>query len=84
MTENLILWELQIIHEAPTKNNGKHTLNLRIMKSTEKFNSSEPIINTTKLGFIRLSAYNSLFYINRGNHQIFYDTQGEAWSEPRI
>ena len=55
MTDNLFLWELQKIHEALTKTRDEHTLNFRMVKSTEKFNFSEPIHNTTKLGLIRLS-----------------------------
>ena len=84
MTDNLILWELQKIHEALTKTKEEHTLKFRMIRSTEKFNFSEPILNTTKLGLIRLSVYNSVFNVNRGNNQFLYDTQGEAWSEPRI
>ena len=45
MTENLILWELQKIHEALTKTKEEHTLNFRMRKSTEKLNLSEPILN---------------------------------------
>ena len=58
MTDNLILYELQKIHEALTKTKAEHTLNFRTIKSTEKFNFSETILNTTKLGLIRLSVYN--------------------------
>ena len=73
MTENLILWELQKIHDASTKTKEEHTLNFRIKKPTEKFNFSEqPILNTTKLGLIRLSVYNSVFNVNRGNNQFLY------------
>ena len=50
MTDNLIINELQNIHEALTKTKEEHTLNFRMIKSTEKFNFSEPILNTTKLG----------------------------------
>ena len=57
MTDNLVLWELQKIHEALTKTKEEHTLNFRMIKSTEKFNFSEPILNTTNLGLIRLSVY---------------------------
>ena len=72
MTDNLILWELQKIHEALTKTKEEHTLNFRMIKPTEKFNFSEPILNTTKFGFIRLSAYNSVFNVNRNNNQFLY------------
>ena len=69
MTENLILWELQKIQDALTNTKEEHTLNFRMIK---KFNFSEPIFNTTKLGLIRLSVYNSVFNVNRGNNQFFY------------
>ena len=72
MTDNLILYELQNIHEALTKTKEEHTLNFRMIKLTEKFNFSEPILNTTKLGLIRLSVYNSLFNVNRRNNQFLY------------
>ena len=57
MTDNLILWELQKIHDALTKTKEKHTHNFRMIKPTEKFNFNGPILNTTKLGLIRLSVY---------------------------
>ena len=69
MTDSLILWELQKIHEALTKTKEEHTLNFRMIKPTEKFNSNEPILNTTKLGFIRVTVYNSVFNVNRRNNQ---------------
>ena len=72
MTENLILWELQKIHDALTKTKEEHTLNFRMIKSTETFNFSELILNTTKLGLIRLSVYNSVFNVNRGNNQFLF------------
>ena len=72
MTDNLILYELQNIHEALTKTKEEHTLNFRMIKPTEKFNFSEPILNTTKLGLIRLSVYNSVFNVNRRNNQFLY------------
>ena len=84
MTDSLILWDLQKIHEALTKTKEEHTLNFRVIKPTEKFNFSEPILNTTKLGFIRLSVYNSVFNVNRRNNQFLYDTQGEIWTDTRI
>ena len=43
-----------------------------MMKPTEKFNFCEPILNTTKLGLIRLSVYNSVFNVNRRNNQFLY------------
>ena len=72
MTDNLILYELQNTHEALTKTKEEYTLNFRMMKLTEKFNFSEPILNTTKLGLIRLSVYNSVFNVNRRNNQFLY------------
>ena len=44
-----------------------------MIKPTEKFDFSEPIPNTTKLGSIRLSVYNSVFNVNRRNNQFLYD-----------
>ena len=71
-TDGLMLRELQNIHEALTKTKEEHTLNFRMIKPTEKFNFSEPILNTTKLGLIRLSVYNSVFNVNRRNNQFLY------------
>ena len=84
MTENLILYELQNIHEALTKTKEEHTLNFRFIKPTEKFNFSEPILKSSKLGLIRLSVYNSVFNVNRRNNQFIYDIKGETWSDTRI
>ena len=84
MTDNLILRELQNIHEALTKTKEEHTLNFRMIKPIEKFNFSEPKLNTTKLGFIRLSVYNSVFNVNGRNNQFIYDIKGETWSDTRI
>ena len=72
MTQILILWELQKIHDALFKTKEDYTLNFRMLKPTEKFNFSEPILNTTKLGLIRLSLYNSVFNVNRRNNQFLY------------
>ena len=69
MTDSLILRELQNIHEALTKTKEEHTLNFRMIKPTEKFNFSEPILNSSKLCLIRLSVYNSKFNVNRRNNQ---------------
>ena len=55
-----------------------------MIKPTEKFNFSEPILNTTKLGLFRLSVYISVFNVNRKNNQFSYDTQGETWSDTFI
>ena len=43
-----------------------------MIKPIEKFNFSEPILNATKLGLIRLSVYNSVFNVNRRNNQFLY------------
>ena len=72
MTDHLILYELQNIHEALTKTKEEYTLNFRKIKPTEKFNFSEPILNTTKLGLIRLSVNNSVFIVNRRNNQFLF------------
>ena len=72
MTDNLILYELQNIHEALTKTKEECTFNFRMIKPTENFNFSEPILNTTKPDLIRLSVYNSMFNVNRRNNQFLY------------
>ena len=71
-TNSLMLRELKNIHEALTKTKEEHTLNFRVIKPTEKFNFSEPILNTSKLELIRLSVYNSVFNVNRKNNQFLY------------
>ena len=71
MTDNLFLRELQNKHEALTKTEEERTLNFRMIKSTEKFNFSEPILNSSKLGLIRLSVYKSVFNVNRRNNQFY-------------
>ena len=84
MTDSLILWELQKIHDALTKTKKEHTLNFRVIKHTEKFTFREPIINTKKLGLIRLSVYNAMFNVNRRNNQFLYANtviEGEAIQE---
>ena len=55
-----------------------------MIKPTEKFNFSEPILNSSKLGLIRLSVYNSVFNVNRRNNQFIYDIKGETCSDTRI
>ena len=55
-----------------------------MVKPTEIFNFSEPILNSSKLGLIRLSVYNSVFNVNRRNNQFLYDTRGETWTDTRI
>ena len=73
-TTSLIFWELQKIHKALTKTKEEHTLNFRMVKSTERFNFSEPILNTTKLGLIRLSVYNSVFNGNGNNNKFRFNS----------
>ena len=84
MTDNFILYELTKIHETLTKTKDEHTLNFRMIKPTEKFNFSGPILNSSKLGLIRLSVYNLVFNVNRMNNQFLYDTRGEARTDTRI
>ena len=84
MTDNLILYELQKIHDALAQNKEEHTLNFRMIKLTEKFYFSEHILDSSKLGLIRLFVYNSVFNVNRRNNEFLYDTQGETWSDTRI
>ena len=55
-----------------------------MIKPTEKFNYSEPILNSSKLGLIRLSVYNSVVNVNRRKNQFLYDTRGETWTDTRI
>ena len=76
MTDNLILYELRKINETITKPEEENTLNFRMIKPTEKFNFSEPILNLSKLSLIGLSVYNLVFNVNRRNNQFIYDTQG--------
>ena len=83
MTDSSILYELQKIHDALTKTREEHKLNVRMIKSTKKF--SEFMLNTTKLGLIRLSVYNSVFNVDRKNNQFLYACtviEGEAIAEP--
>ena len=75
MTDNLILYELQKIHETLTKTKEEHTLNFRMIKPTEKFNFNEPILNTTKLGLIRLSVFKWVFNKNRRNNHFYSDNK---------
>ena len=44
-----------------------------MIKPTKEFNFSSPILNTTKLGLIRLSVHNSVFKVNRRNNQFLYE-----------
>ena len=43
-----------------------------MIKPTEKFNFSEPILNSSKLGLIRISVYNSVFNITERDNQITF------------
>ena len=82
MADNLILRELQKIHDALFKIKEEQTL--RMIQPTEVFNFNESILNTTKLGLIRLSVYNSVFNVNRRNNQFLNAStviEGEAIRE---
>ena len=68
MIDSLILWELQKIHDVLTKTKEEHTVNLSMIKPTENFNFSQPILKTTKLVLTRLSVNNSVFNVNRRNN----------------
>ena len=83
MTDNLFLYELQKVHEALTTTKEEHKFNFRMIKPTEKFNFNEHILNTTKLGLIRLSVYNSVFNVNRRDNQFLYN-DSEIWAKPHI
>ena len=72
MTDDLILWELQKITKELTKNKDEHTLNFRMMRPTERFHFNEPILNTSKLGLIRLPVYNSVFNKTERNNRFIY------------
>ena len=83
-TTSVILYELRKINETLKKTKAEHTLNFRMIKPTEKFNFSEPIINSSKLGLIGLLVYYSVFNVSRRNNQFIYDIKGETWSDTRI
>ena len=55
-----------------------------MIKPTENLNFSESILNSSKIGLIGLSVYNSVFNVNRKNNQFIYDIKGETWSDNRI
>ena len=40
-----------------------------MIKTNERFHFNNPILNTTKMGLIRLSVYNSMFNITERNNQ---------------
>ena len=84
MSDNLILYEPQKINETLTKVKEKHIHNVGMIKPTEKFNFSEPKLNSSKLGLIRLSVYNSVFNVNRRSSHFLYDTRGETCTDTRI
>ena len=73
MTDNLILYELQKVHETLTKTKEEHTLNFRI-KSSERFNFSEPILKAIRLGLFKLSVHNSVFNVFWRRSQFLYDS----------
>ena len=47
-TTSLIFYELRKINETLSKTIEEHTLKFRMIKPTEKFNFSEPILNSSK------------------------------------
>ena len=71
---SLILWELQKIHETLSKTKEENTLNFRMIKPTEKFNFSETILNSSKLGLIRSSVYTSVFNITEKKPVYIYES----------
>ena len=54
MTDILILYKLQKIHEAIAATKEVHTLNFSMIESIVGFNFSEPIPNTTKVGISKI------------------------------
>ena len=75
-TSSPILYVLRKINETLRKTKEEHTINFGMIKPTEKFIFSESILNTTKLGLIRLSVYSSVFNITeRDNKFIFTNPQ---------
>ena len=83
-TTSLILYELRKINGTLSRTKEEHTLNFRTIKPTERFNFSEPILNSSKLDLFGLAAYNSVFNANRRKNQFIYDIKGETWSNTRI
>ena len=71
-TSSLFLYELRKINETLSKTKEEHTLNLRMIKPTEKFIFNEPILNSSKLGLIILSVYYSVFNITERNNQFIF------------
>ena len=61
-----------------------------MIKLTEKFNFSEPILNSSKLSLIRLSVYNLVFNVNRRNNQFYMTPKVKnrkplrGWSDTRV
>ena len=68
---NLVLWELQKITKELTKTKDEHKLNFRTI-TNERFQLNDTIINTSKLGLVRLSVYNLVFNITERNNQFLY------------
>ena len=83
-TTSLILYELRKINETLSKTKEEHTLKFRMIKPTEKFDFSETVLKSSKLGLIGLWVYNSVFNVNRRNNKFIYDIKGETWSDARI
>ena len=83
-TTSLIIYELRKINETLSKTKEEHTFNFRKIKPTQKFNFSEPILNSSNKGLIGLSVYNSVFNVNRRNNQFIYGIKRETWSDTHI
>ena len=62
MTDILILYKLQKIHEAIAATKEEHTLKFSMIESTVGFSFSEPILNTTKFGISKIISLQLSFY----------------------
>ena len=56
----------------------QHTLNLRMVKRTERFKFCKLLLITKKLVFIRLSVYNSVFNLNIRSNQLLDDNSSST------
>ena len=68
---NFVLWELQNITKELTKIKDEHKLNFRPI-TNERFQFIDTIINTSKLGLVRLSVHNLVFNIIETSNQFLY------------
>ena len=60
MTDNLNSLEIQKISKESTTTKDEHTFNPRMTNQKERFTYKASILNTWRLGFIRLYVCNSL------------------------